>query len=201
MSSRREEAILRQTICVMCVYLCARMRCVCVCARTRMVTQLQAELGILNYHISTSRDKPKGFTQMSVRKHTCIDAHTQTHIHTPPPHISGTAGPLLRSSNTPAEGGWGVEVVWVGGVEEEGRAVGYGEAWIWWVTLRPRLNTNHPFSSVIGQFQAGSSNASQNAASFFVSETCSRSADQGSDRILDSTLAASRCILSSNTFH
>lgn len=37
------------------------------------------------------------------------------------------------------------------------------------MTLRPRLNTNHPFSSVIGRFQAGSSDASQNADSVFVS--------------------------------
>lgn len=96
MSSRSEEAILRQTSCVMfvCVF-------VCVC----MVTQLQAELGILNYHISTSREKPKGYTHMPVRKHTCMCIYTHTLTHTPPPHISGTAGPLLRSSNTPIEGG------------------------------------------------------------------------------------------------
>lgn len=128
MSSRSEEAILRQTSCVMCV--CAY-ACVCVLMFVCMVTQLQAELGILNYHISTSREKPKGYTHMPVHKHTYTHVYTRTHTpthshmhtYTPPPHISGTAGPLLRSSNTPTEGG-GWWWWWCCGLEEEGRAVG-----------------------------------------------------------------------------
>lgn len=145
MSSRREEAILRQT------------SCVCVCAWWHSCRQ-NLEYSIITLaHPGTSRKA----------SHKCLCANTHVCTHTPPPHISGTAGPLLRSSNTPAEGGGSCGGGLV--VEEEGRAVGYGGAWGWWVTLRPRLNTNHPFSSVIGRFQAGSSGASQKADSVFVS--------------------------------
>ncbi len=111
-SSRSEEAILRQTSCVMFV---------CVFVFVCMVTQLQAELGILNYHISTSREKPKGYTHMPMRKHTYMCIYTHTHTHTHHPHISlELQAPCWEAqthqSRAGAAGG--------GVVEEEGRAVG-----------------------------------------------------------------------------
>lgn len=56
------------------------------------------------------------------------------------------------------------------------------------MTLRPRLNTNHPFSSVIGRFQAG-----RFRVRFW--ETCDGGAARGSDGILDLTFAALPCIV------
>lgn len=82
-----------------------------------MVTQLQAELGILNYHISTSRDKPKGFTQMSVRKHTCM------HTHSTPTYLWNCRPPAEKLKHT--SWGWGELWRWSGG----GRG---GEGcWLW----------------------------------------------------------------------
>lgn len=98
--------------------MCAR-ACVfvCVCVWC-MVTQLQAELGILNYHISTSREKPKGY-----KRHACTHTHARTRASSHHPHISlQLRAPAEKLKHTTR--GWGLVVV----VVEEGRAAGLGRS-------------------------------------------------------------------------
>lgn len=172
MSSRREEAILRQT------------SCVCVCAWWHSCRQ-NLEYSIITLaHPGTSRKA----------SHKCLCANTHVCTHTPPPHISGTAGPLLRSSNTPAEGGGSCGGGLV--VEEEGRAVGYGGAWGWWGDIETKVK--HKPSVLfcyrpISGWQQRRVTKSRFRVRFW--ETCDGGAARGSDGILDLTFAALPCIV------
>lgn len=97
---------------------------VCVCVW--MVTQLQAELGIVNYHISTSREKPQGCS------HKCSRVHR--------PHISLELRAPAEKLKHP-DTGWGP-----GGVRrrKRGGLPGWEEARGWRVTFRRRLNRKPP---------------------------------------------------------
>lgn len=157
--------------------------CVCLC----MVTQLQAELGILNYHISTSRDKPKGFTQMSVRKHTCM------HTHSTPTYLWNCRPPAEKLKHT--SWGWGELWRWSGG----GRG---GEGCWLWRSMRLvsdiETKVKHKPSVLfcyrpISGWQQRRVTKSRFRVRFW--ETCDGGAARGSDGILDLTFAALPCIV------